>query len=93
MIPEISKPALNNPSIPRRKVLLVDEDPGDLKYYAAILQGYGNDVRIVPSYAEGWLALEQERFDFVIMSQGTRAFEVQQADQNVLCRAPEKLAS
>jgi len=75
MIPEISTSALKNAPLLRRKVLLVDEDLKDLQYYAAILQGHGHDVRIVPSYAEGRLALEKEPFDFVILSQGSRKFE------------------
>ena len=75
MIPEASMSASNNPPLLHRKVLLVDEDRRDLHYYAAILQGHGHEVRIVASYAEGWLALDKEHFDFVIVSQGTRAFE------------------
>jgi len=75
MIPEISKSASNNPPLLHRKVLLVDEDLRDLHYYAAILQGHGHEFRIIPSYAEGWLALEKEHFDFVIINQGSREFE------------------
>ena len=75
MIPEISKSASNNPPLLHRKVLLVDESLRDLQYYSAILQGQGHEVRIVPSYAEGWLALEKEDFDFVIINQGSREFE------------------
>jgi two-component system, OmpR family, phosphate regulon response regulator OmpR len=75
MIPEASKSASKNPPLPYRKVLLVDEDAKDLQCYAAILQGHGHEVRVVPSYAEGWLALEKEHFDFVILSQGNREFE------------------
>jgi DNA-binding response OmpR family regulator len=75
MIPEVSKSALKTPLLLHRKILLVDEDARDLQYYAAILQGQGHEVRIVTSYAEGWLALERERFDFIILSQGSREFE------------------
>lgn len=75
MIPEISKSASKNPRLVHGKVLLVDESPRDLQYYAAILQGQGHEVRAVPSYAEGWLALEKEHFDFIIVSQGSREFE------------------
>jgi DNA-binding NtrC family response regulator len=75
MTPEISKLASKNPRLVQRKVLLVDESLRDLQYYSAILQGQGHEVRIVPSYAEGWLALEKEDFDFVIVSQGSHEFE------------------
>jgi DNA-binding NtrC family response regulator len=75
MIPEVSKSTLKNASLLRRKILLVDEDPRDLQYYTAILQGQGHEVRVASSYAEGWLALEKEHFDLVILSQGSREFE------------------
>jgi DNA-binding NtrC family response regulator len=75
MIPEVSKSASKNPPFLHRKVLLVDEDARDLQYYASILQGQGHEVSIVPSYAEGWVALEKDHFDFVILSQGSREFE------------------
>ena len=75
MTPEISKLVSKNPRLAHKKVLLVDESPRDLQYYAAILQGQGHEVRIFPSYSEGWRALEKERFDFVIVSQGSRDFE------------------
>ena len=75
MVPEVSKAASKNPPLLHRKVLLVDENWRDLRYYAGILQGQGHEVRVVPSYAEGWLALDKEHFDFVIVSQGSRAFE------------------
>ncbi len=75
MTPEISKSASKNPPLVHRKILLVDESLKDLQYYAAILQWQGHEVRTALSYAEGWLALERERFDFVIVSQGSREFE------------------
>ena len=75
MTPEISKLASKNPRLVQRKILLVDESLRDLQYYSAILQGQGHEVRIVPSYPEGWRALEKERFDVVIVSQGSRDFE------------------
>jgi len=75
MIPEVSKLASENPALLGRKVLLVDEDLRDLQYYATVLLGQGPDVRIVPSYVEGWMALEKEHFDCVILSQGSREFE------------------
>lgn len=75
MTPETSRSASRNPSPVHRKVLLVDENPKDLQYYTTILQWHGHEVRIAPSYGDGWLALDKEHFDFVIISQGSRAFE------------------
>lgn len=75
MTPEISRSASKNLPLVHRKILLVDENVRDLKYYTAILQWQGHEVRSFFSYGEGWLALNQERFDFVIVSQGSRQFE------------------
>jgi DNA-binding NtrC family response regulator len=75
MIPEVCKSASKHAPLLHRKVLLVDQDARDLQYYAAVLQAQGHEVCVVPSYAEGWLALEKEHFDFVILSQGSREFE------------------
>jgi DNA-binding NtrC family response regulator len=57
------------------KVLIVDDDPRDLFLYAACLQQGGCEVRTCNSYVEGVHALEAEVFDFIVVSQGTRAFE------------------
>jgi len=59
--------------VPRAKALLVDEDPGDLRYYCDILEGYG--VRTCNSYQEGVRCLGCEVFDFVMVSQGTPNFD------------------
>ncbi|HZP00712.1 MAG TPA: response regulator [Terriglobia bacterium] len=57
------------------KVLLVDEDPGDLHYYRNILEGYGCWVRACRSYQEGVRCLGEEPFNFVIVTQGSPKFE------------------
>jgi two-component system phosphoglycerate transport system response regulator PgtA len=59
----------------RRRVLLVDEDARDLQYYSAVLQEEGYEVRACESYAQGVECLDKETYDFVVVSQGSRAFE------------------
>ena len=59
----------------RRKILLVDENGKDRAYLAAVLSGHGYDVRACASAAEGSRCLEEARYDFVVVSQGSRAFE------------------
>ena len=59
----------------RRRVLLVDEDARDLQYYGAVLQEEGYEVRACESYAQGAECLDKETYDFVVVSQGSRAFE------------------
>lgn len=58
-----------------RKVLLVNEDRIELRYYAGVLQQHGYDVRSCTSYAEGVRCLESEHFDFVLVDQGSPGFE------------------
>jgi len=58
-----------------RKVLLVDEEAGDLRTLRLTLEGQGFEVFTCTSYEAGILCLEAEPFDFVVVSQGTQAFE------------------
>jgi DNA-binding response OmpR family regulator len=57
------------------KVLLVDEDAGDLRGIRLTLEGQGYEVFTCPTYEAGVKCLESESFDFVVVSQGTLAFE------------------
>lgn len=57
------------------KVLLVDEDAGDLRILRLILEGQGFEVFTCTTYEAGIRCLEMEPFDFVVVSQGTQAFE------------------
>jgi len=69
--------------IPRRndfiaratKILLVDEDAGDLRILRLILEGQGFEVLTCTTYEAGMRSLETQAFDFVVVSQGTQAFE------------------
>ena len=77
MVPRIES-RLGPPQVPfltRRKLLLVEEDSRDLRYYTAILEQHGYEVNGCPSYAEGLRSLGGGSFDFIIVSQGSRAFE------------------
>ncbi len=58
-----------------RKVLLVDPNPGDLEHYRSVLLGQGHEVRACTAYADGTLLLHEDRFDLIIVSQGSRNFE------------------
>ena len=68
-----------------RKLLLVDEDAGDLEYYSEVLRHLGYEVRPVGSYAKAAATLGTERFDLVIVEQGSTDFE----GRSVLTRAVE----
>ena len=57
------------------RVLLVDEEAGDLRILRLILEGQGLEVYTCTTYEAGVLCLEAEPFDFVMVSQGSSAFE------------------
>lgn len=67
------------------RLLLVDEEVNDLDYYAEILRYLGYGVRKVGSYAQAADLLARERFDLVIVDQGSTSFE----GRSVLSRAVE----
>jgi len=62
----------------RRRLLLVEEDSNDLKYYFGILNALGYDVIVAVSYTHAMDVLERERVDLVVVGQGSPAFEGRQ---------------
>jgi DNA-binding NtrC family response regulator len=71
---------------PVRNLLLVDDDYADMCEYCRLLRQAGYTVRCCSSYAEGKTCLDEGPADFVIVGQGTPAFE----GREVLQRAIEK---
>ena len=67
------------------KLLLVNENMEDLRYYTAILQNFGYETRACATYAKANKLFARESFDLVIVSQGSRAFE----GRSVLAQAVE----
>jgi DNA-binding NtrC family response regulator len=63
------------PRAGKGKILLVDEDTRDLKLYLLILEGQGFELITCTSYEAGIQYLETGHFDFVLVSQGSQAFE------------------
>lgn len=57
------------------KVLVVHDDPAELRHCCGILEGYGCEIQACGSYQEALLCLEEGIFDFVLVSQGTPNFE------------------
>ena len=57
------------------RVLLVDEEAGDLRTLRLILEGQGFEVFTCTTYEAGIQCLNAEPFDFVVVSQGSQAFE------------------
>ena len=69
----------------RVSVLLVDEDPGELSFYQAMLRKNGFEVQIAASPEEGLRCLEKKHYDIIVLNQGSHAFE----GRSVLARAIE----
>lgn len=57
------------------RILLADEEAGDLRTLRLTLEGQGFDVQTCTSYESAILSLQKEPFDFVVVSQGSLAFE------------------
>lgn len=60
---------------PISRILLVDNDEGDLEYHARLLEGQGHHVSSARTFAEGGSLTEAEEFDIAFVSQGGPAFE------------------
>ena len=63
--------------VQRGKILLVDEDAGDLQLYSCLLRDEGHSVDGCTTYLEGAERLEREWYDLVILSQGGQTFQGQ----------------
>jgi DNA-binding response OmpR family regulator len=74
------------PESPVGTVLVVEEDRSDLFEHCALLRRQGYRVCCSCSYAEGEACLDGGPVDFVVVSQGSPAFE----GRGVLQRAIEK---
>ena len=57
------------------RILLVDEDANDLRLFSSLFQQEGYAVRACDTQADALRWLESEVFEFIIVSQGSRAFE------------------
>ena len=57
------------------RVLIIDEDAGDLRNLRLILEGQGFQVSACATYEAGLRCLEAEPCDFVVVSQGSQSFE------------------
>jgi len=68
------------------KILLVDEEAGDLGSLCQALEGQGLQVLTCATYKTGIECLETESFDLVVVSHGTPAFE----GRGVLDRAQQQ---
>ena len=62
----------------RARVLLVNKNPEDLAYYGAMLERMQCQVQTSSSFAKGAQCLERERYDLIVLDQGSSNFEGRQ---------------
>jgi DNA-binding NtrC family response regulator len=88
MMPEYDKPHFHSAqySLPQGRVLLVDEDDLDLKYFTTLLGRMGYSVRAFTNHQEAEACLRHEHFDFAVVSQGSPEFEARHLVQLTLAR-------
>jgi DNA-binding NtrC family response regulator len=79
MMPFHDTSAFNPPpsSPPRQKILLVDEDAKDLRYFTSLLDGMGCSVEAFTDHRKAEAYLEHGNFDLVILSQSTAVLDTQ----------------
>jgi DNA-binding NtrC family response regulator len=71
------------------RILLVNKDSRDLVYYGALLKKVGCRVQTSPSFTEGAQCLERERYDLVVLDQGSSGFEGQKVLMSAMEVDPE----
>ena len=76
----------SEPLLSRGRVLVVDSDEKDLQSYSAILKQQGYEVCSCTAYSEGERCIETEEVDFVVVNQGSPAFEARPLVEHVLMR-------
>jgi two-component system phosphoglycerate transport system response regulator PgtA len=65
---------------------VVDEDAEDLRYFVTLLGRMGYSARACTYYQEAEGCLECDHFDFVIVNQGSPAFEAHHLVELILAR-------
>jgi two-component system response regulator TctD len=87
MMPNNGMPHLRpTPSLPCGRAVVVDEDAKDLKDFTTRLGRMGYSVQAFTNYQEAERCLKCEHFDFVIVNQGSPAFETHHLVELALAR-------
>ena len=69
---------------PGKKILVIEDERRDLEHFSSVLREHGFDVYCCESAAQGAKLVERDRYDFVLVEQGTHAFEGRAVLERVL---------
>src|SRR5262245_49668588 len=58
-----------------KRILVVEDEQRDLEHFASVFREHGFDVSSCKSAAQGERLLERNKYDFVLVEQGSPAFE------------------
>jgi DNA-binding NtrC family response regulator len=83
------KPSALGIEAPASTVLLVEEDPEDLQYYASVLRLNGYPVRTCSSYLESMRRLASGQYALVVVGQGSCLFEGRKVVEQIKETDPE----
>ncbi len=67
-----------------KKVLVIEDETQDREHYMSILREHGFDVMACDSPSQGATLVEKEKYDFVLVEQGSHAFEGRTVLERVL---------
>ena len=84
-LPITSHPtALPPATIAGKKILVIEDETKDREHYSSVLSEHGFDVRTCESPAQGATLVGKEKYDFVLVEQGSHAFEGRTVLERVL---------
>jgi two-component system, NtrC family, response regulator HydG len=67
-----------------KKVLVIEDETRDREHYASILREHGFDVYACESALQGATLVEKDKYDFILVEQGSHAFEGRTVLERVL---------
>ena len=67
-----------------KKILVIEDERRDLEQLSRVLRAHGFDVSACESLARGAALVELDKYDFILVEQGSRAFEGRAVMERVL---------
>ena len=67
-----------------KRILVIEDEKQDLEHFSSVLREHGFDVYPCESAAQGVNLVEKDKYDFVLVEQGSHAFEGRAVLERVL---------